>query len=459
MRSKTSQFLVTIAALLLGTNDTKAEVGVGGGVNGTCSAGECHYRLTADQVLAQADRLVSEHRFEEAAPLLAALENAPHLLMERNFLLGYSAVETGHYEDAIKLFRRILNAHPEQTRVRLELGRALILQGKSLNAAYQFRLAGQDKQLPPEIADMVRATRGVLRLKKNWSFNLDFGIAPDTNITNGTSSDNVNINLGPFILPLTLDADAKQQSGTGESVNLGGTARLGFFGESRLLIEASGQFTNYKGTAQDDISTDLAIGPEIDLNEDTTLTVQALGAQRWYGGERANTGFGLRAGVQHDLSDSLRLGVSVDARHNRSGFSDAYSGWQIGAQASLERVIARRFIASATIFGRRDALTSNSFSGFEVGAGLGFGGELPLGLNLGVSGGASRAWYDAPLAIFSPDTRKDWRLNGRVQLGLRSIRVMGFSPSVTYSYSASLSTLELYKSKRSKVRFALARYF
>jgi hypothetical protein len=36
---------------------------------------------------------------------------------------------------------------------------------------------------------------------------------------------------------------------------------------------------------------------------------------------------------------------------------------------------------------------------------------------------------------------------------------LGFSPSVAYSYSASLSSLTLYDSKRSKVRFALARYF
>ncbi len=456
MRNWASGLLVTFAAILLVGGPAKADVDA---PTGNCSEGSCHYRLTADQLLAQADRLVTEHRFDEAAPLLAALENAPQLAMERDFLLGYTAVETGKLDQGIKLFRHILDAHPDQTRVRLELGRALMMQGKSLNADYQFRLAGEARDLPADIADTVRATRGVLRQKKNWSFGLDFGIAPDSNITNGTSADTVNINLGPFILPLTLDEQARKKSGIGQTLNVTGSARMGFLGESRLLVEGGTQATNYSGKAQDDIATDLAIGPELDLGADTVLTVQALGSQRWYGGERASTGFGLRTGIQHDLNGRARVGFSLDARHNKSGFSTAYSGWQIGGQASYERVVASRFIASATVFGRRDQLNSLAFSDYEVGGNLGIGGELPLGINAGISAGASRAWYDAPLGLFSNDPRKDWRLNGRVQLGMRSIRVMGFSPSVAYSYSASLSSLTLYDSKRSRLRFALARYF
>jgi outer membrane protein len=424
-----------------------------------CDPTNCHYRLTADQLLSSADKLIAEHRFDEAAPLLAALENAPQLSMERDFLVGYAAVETGKLDKAIKIFRHILDTHPDQTRVRLELGRALMMQGKSISAEHHLRLAEQDRSLPEDIAATVRATRGILRQKRNWSFNLDLGIAPDSNITNGTTADSVNVNLGPFILPLALDADARQKAGTGQTLNMAGTTRLGFVGETRLLIEANSQMVNYKGKSQDDLSTEVAIGPELDLTDDLTLTVQGLSAQRWYGGKKASSGFGLRVGIQHELNGSQRLGLSFDARQNKSGFSDAYSGWQIGGQASYERVVARRFIASATLFGRRDSLNSSAFSGIEAGANLGIGGELPLGITAGVSAGASRAWYDAPLAIFSSSPRRDWRLNGRVQFGLRSIRVLGFSPSVAYNYSASLSSLSLYDSKRSRLRFALARYF
>jgi outer membrane protein len=424
-----------------------------------CVNGECHLRLTADQVLQKADQLTSEHRFDEAAPLLAALEQAPQLAMERDFLVGYTAAESGKLDDAIKIFRHILNKHPEQTRVRLELGRALMIKGNTLAADHHLRLASEDRTLPEDIARTVRATRGVLRQQKQWSFNVDLGIAPDSNITNGTNAESVEINLGPFTFPVTLDAQARQKSGTGQFLSLGGSARFGLIGETRLLVEGDAQLTNYSGKGQDDLASQLAIGPEVDLSDETTLSFQALGSQRWYGGKAANTGFGLRAGLQHEIGNNQRLGFSLDARRNLSSVADTYTGWQLGGYATYERVVARRLIASASLFGRRDALRSASYSDFEVGGSLGLGGELPLGINAGISAGASRAWFDAPLALFSSDARKDWRLNGKVQIGLRSIRMMGFSPSISYNYSASLSSLNLYDSKRSRLRFALARYF
>ena len=424
-----------------------------------CENGICKLRLTADQMLARADLLVSQHAFAEAAPILAALENAPQLAMERQFLLGYTAIETGKVDEAIRIFRHILDAHPDQTRVRLELGRALMMKGKVLNADHHFRLAQQDKSLPTEVSAMIRSNRSVLREKRNWGFNVDFGIAPDSNITNGTNAETVDINLGPFTIPLTLDEGARAKSGTGQFTTLSGIARFGFVGESRILVEGNSQLTNYRGKTNDDFAAELAVGPEFDLGLDTVVSVQALGSQRWYGGQAAATGYGLRAGLQHELSDTKRIGFTLDARRNDSSLAAAYSGWQIGGYASFEQVVARRFIASASLFGRRDALNSKSFSDWELGGNLGIAGELPLGLNAAISGGASRALFDAPLGIFSADPRKDWRLNARVQIGLRSLRVAGFSPSIAYNFSTSLSTLTLYDSKRSRLRFALARYF
>jgi outer membrane protein len=455
MKSGAGSALITFALILLGGNEARADVAA----SDNCTGGECHYRLTAEQLLAKADSLVSEHRFAEAAPLLAALEQVPSLSMEREFLQGYSAVESGKLDDAIKIFRRILNTHPDQTRVRLELGRALMLQGKTMNADHHFRLAAEAKDLPQDVADTIRASRGALKLKRNWGFNFDFGIAPDSNITNGTAVETVDVNVGPFVLPLTLDGDARKRSGTGQFATANATARSGFVGETRLLVEGGSQITNYKGKGQDDLTTDLAIGPELDIGADTTLSLQGLSANRWYGGQHVLRSFGLRAGLQHELSPSQRFGLSIDARQNHNAVTAIYSGWQYSGLASYERVIGRRFIASASMFGRRDALNAAAFSDTEVGGNLGIGGELPLGITAGISAGASRAWYDAPMSLFSDQPRKDWRLNGRVQIGLRSLRMLGFSPSIAYNYSASLSSLSIYDSKRSRVRFALARYF
>ncbi len=77
--------------------------------------------------------------------------------------------------------------------------------GKPQSADKQFRLAGQDRDLPPDIAKMIRGARAVIRQQRAWHFDVDFGIAPDSNINNATAVDQVTVNLGGYSLPLTLD--------------------------------------------------------------------------------------------------------------------------------------------------------------------------------------------------------------------------------------------------------------
>jgi outer membrane protein len=391
--------------------------------------------------------------------MLAALENAPELDMQRRFLIGYAAAEGGNLDVAVSEFRKILESQPGQTRVRLELARALMLQGKTGAADYHFKLAQGARDIPPEIAATIKASRRLLRDSREFAFNVDVGFAPDSNITNGTSAESVDIAFGDTTLPLTLDEQARKKSGIGQTVGLAATARLALGEETRLLVEANGNLVNYKGKAVDDFFGQIAVGPEFKLSEDTRLSVQAVGNQRYYGGKNAMRGGGLRTSLTHIFGDDTRAGLAIDARRNESGLNPGNSGWQLGATATAERVIGKSAIASAAAFARRDLLKLAAYSGKEFGVNLGVGAELPLGLVGGISGGVSRATYDAPLALFGNAARKDWRFNGRVQLGLRSLRLMGFSPSVTYNFSKVQSNLTLYKTQRHRVQFAVARYF
>src|SRR5690606_29757857 len=101
---------------------------------GECENGVCTLRMTAPQLLAEAERLVTERRFDEAGPMLAALHNAPELAMETRFLQGFVDGETGRLDDAAKEFRAILRDRPDVTRARLELARVLMIQRKDAAA-------------------------------------------------------------------------------------------------------------------------------------------------------------------------------------------------------------------------------------------------------------------------------------------------------------------------------------
>jgi hypothetical protein len=333
------------------------------------------------------------------------------------------------------------------------------MKGKYGSADHHFRLAQEDKNLPDEVLRTIRTTRGLLRDRRSFDLTVDVGLAPDSNINNGTNAESVDVNFGGFMIPLTLNTTARQRSGIGQSMVVSSSYRTRLSANTKLLIETDGQAMNYEGKAADDFALQFAAGPEIQLSENNRVTVQALGLQRWYGGKSASTGGGARLGFQHDFTSGHRLGLNIDARYAKSGFASAYTGWSLSAQAAYERVIAASMIGYVAVFGRRELLNSKSYSGHEIGSNLGIIGELPMGISVGLSGGVSRAVYDAPLPLFSADPRKDWRFNARAQVGLRSLRLWGFSPSVTYDFNRTDSSLTLYKSDRHRVRFGLVRYF
>jgi hypothetical protein len=425
----------------------------------TCANGTCEIRLTPRQVLAYASKLVQDRRFEEARPYIAALQAAPGLAMETHFLSGYIAVETGDLKTAVNQFRASLAIDPKQTRVRLELARALMLQGKDGSASYHFRLAAQDEAISPEVRATIQSQRGILRDRRPWHVSFNFGIAPDSNITNGTAAETVDLVVGNQTIPVTLNGNARARSGLGQTGSLSAGWRFKIGQRGALLVDGDVQGVNYEGTAADDFTAQIAVGPEFRPTEATSISVQALGLQRWYGGERAVTQVGARFAVQRTIGESQRVGLTLDARHSASGFQNDYSGWNLALYATYERVIARSIIASASLFARTDRLNGAAYSNKEFGLTLGIGGELPHGINAGITATTSRATYDAPLAVLSPDPRADWRLSGRVYAGLRTLRFIGFSPSVAYTYTLNDSSLSLYESKRSRFAFNLARYF
>lgn len=424
-----------------------------------CQDGYCRLQMTAPQLLQASEQMVLAGRYEEAKPLVAALAHAPEYAMEKQFLEGYIAVETGDLEGATKKFRQVLALRPDMTRARLELARSLMMQGKDKAADYHYSLVEDDDSLPPEIARTIYAARGLIRERRTWDLNVNFGIAPDTNINNATTDQKVDVLFGNQTLPLELDENARARTGVGQTASVSGSVRLRLSDGLAMVVDADGHAVNYEGRGADDISSLVAAGPELTLGGGTRVTFAATAGQRWYGGKVATRSFGARGGIQHNLGDGARLAAQFDLRRVDSGINPAYDGTQMSGYLSFEKVVRRSMVASVTGFARREPLRQEAYSNTEFGVIAGLGGELPWGLNAGITGQAARATYDAALPIFGPEARKDWRLQGRAYLGSRSLRFYGFSPSLTYTYSTTQSNLSLFDTNRHRVEFQLARYF
>lgn len=424
-----------------------------------CADGTCQIRATPDQMVAAAEKLIARRRFEEAKPLIKALEMAPGYKLQTRFLTGYIAAEQGDYAAAADQYKAILADDPGQTRVRLELGKAMLALGKAQSADKQFRLAGQDRDIPPELAKAIRGVRAVIRQQRAWRLDVDFGLAPDSNINNATAVDQVTVNLGGYSLPLTLDENAKARSGTGETATLSAGLRLPAGKDMAMLIDLDGSATNYAGARYDDYLVQLAAGPEFTLSQKASVSVEAVGAERWYGGSLASSQIGVKAGGQTLFGMTDRAGIQIDVRHTDARFDHGYDGWQGGLYGTYEHAMSKTLIVSAGLFGRRDWLAERAYSNTELGANFGFGGELAHGINFSLSGSLSRAAYDAPMSFFSAEARRDWRGSARATLGDRSIRVLGFSPELSLTYARTKSNIDFFSTDRVRFRVALARYF
>ena len=420
-----------------------------------CANGTCTMRMTAPQLLAAAEQAVLTQRYDEARPMLAALSNTPELTMERHFLQGYMAAQTNELKTAESEFRAVLRDRPDMTRARLELASVLMRRGKEAAADHHYRLAEEDADLPPEVEQTIRQVRGFIRSKRNWTFNVTVGLAPDSNINSATDAQSVAI----FGMPFTLSPDARRKSGVGQTVGANGSVRLRLKDGLAMVVDANGQFTNQRGSDADDLSALIAAGPELTMKNGGRIAIQAVGYTRSFGGKVAQQGPGVRMTYQQDLSQGQRISTLFDVRKINSHYSPAFEGTTYAAYLTYERVLRRSMVASATIYGRRDDLRSAAYSNTELGMNFGLGGELPKGINAGISAGISRALFDDPLIAFDPDSRKDWRFSGRANVGLRSIRVLGFSPSVTYTFTKTSTNVPLYRNERHRVEFTLARYF
>lgn len=425
-----------------------------------CLAATCVARLTAPQLLAEVEKLVTAGRYQEAQPMVAALEQVPALRLEARFLSGFIAAQLGDHARAIGYYKAILADDPDQTRVRVELARSMLAMGKPQSADRQFKLAQQDAELPPEVARTIRTVRDIIRQNRAWRLDLNVGFAPDTNINNATSIDSITILWGGLIpIDLALDEDARARSGLGQTATVSAGVRLPVGQGVAMITDFDATGTNYAGSLYDDYQVQLAAGAEVRLSRDVRASLQALGAQRWYAGDIASRQAGAKAGLQLGIGDRQRVGVQVDGRRTDALFDDGYDGWQLGAYASYERAITRSIVASAGVFGRRDWLDVHAYSNKEYGVSLGLGGELPLGFNAGISGTVSRATYDAPMYMFSWDPRQDMRYTGRATIGNRKLAWQGFSPEVTVAYTRNDSSIRYFTNDRLRFRIGVARYF
>ncbi|MCW2364528.1 MULTISPECIES: surface lipoprotein assembly modifier [Sphingobium] len=409
--------------------------------------------LNAAQLFDLADQARVAGRLEDAETIYRALARDPDLKVrsEARFRLGMMLDEQGRQTDAALAFRAILDEEPGATRVRLELARVLAAMGDESRARQQLRQA-QANGLPPDVQQVVDRFAAALRSNRRFGGNFELAMAPDSNINRATDAKE----LDTVIAPLTLDEDAREQSGIGLRLSGQVYARVGLGQGLTLVPRLSGDGTFYRASQFNDLSGSALLGLEWQRGR-SRLMPSAGVTWRTYGGkayartETADLRWTQRIGRRAQSDVGFSYGQS---HYNRNALQD---GALYNLSAGIERALSARSGVGIQLSGTRQTARDPGYATASGGATL-LGWRDMGRTTLFANATVRRLEADARLALF-PERRKEWFLRGSVGATFRQIEVAGFSPVVRLAYERNISTVGIYDYRRTTVDLGITRAF
>jgi hypothetical protein len=321
---------------------------------------------------------------------------------------------------------------------------------------YPASMAEGERPSTPEGARRRAAAR---RGGPDWRLTVDASVVADSNVTNSTDAKSVDLSLGGVILPVPLDPSLREHGGVGVGMSASLRGRVPVAPGISAAIDAEGFVLEQQGDRADDASALIAVGVEVQASGGATFLVQATGFDRRYAGISAMRGAGLRARYRQPMGEGEALSLFVDARVFDSDYGDDFGGTEAGLYLTYETVIDPTLSGSAGVYVRASWLGADAYSSREIGINGGLSHYLSAYLIGGVTAGLGRVEYEGPILLLSPDARADWRAYGSLYLATRRPILVGLTPSLTYTYNRTSSSIEFFRADRHRLRFGLSRTF
>lgn len=178
----------------------------------------------ADELLNQAQAMLSEGKSKEAYALLK-----PHAVnrageSDFDYLLGIAAVDSDKVTEGIFALERVVEQNPNRADARAELARAYFKLGDKDAAKKEFEKV-KESSLPPAVEDTVNKYLAAIEYsiepsKSKFNFYVEAGVGHDSNANSATSDRS-------FALPalsglsFTIGEDARELESTTYDVNVG----------------------------------------------------------------------------------------------------------------------------------------------------------------------------------------------------------------------------------------------
>ena len=418
--------------------------------------------MTAVDAVKLAGDMVYDGDYDRAQDILVKMPktNSLPVEIERWYLLAQIEQKKGNIDEAIRIYRKILDDQPDLAKIRYELAICYMLKHQWYRADYHLRLAMAGKDIPDEVKQRMMYLRYVARQNKRWNLWFNFGAAPDNNVNQASGGEEyIQNEWGEFyrVLP-------KPEKAIGYNFLLGGNYEFKLSENWRWKNEGNIYTNIYNKHKFDDLYLSGATGPRY-IWEKGDVWLAGIIGRRWYGWDRYNWSYGGKIDTHYDWSRKISSGLSLRFMNN---IYDEYGEYMNGQTYSVMPHVSYSFDASKYIilFGGvdRDTAKSDMYANWRYNIGTGFGAEIPWGFGVYFEPSFSWTNYDGPRwAVkdyhFAQIKEHDFMQRYAVSLSNNKIDIWGFVPTVTVSYTRRDSNIHEREYEKWTTEFTMRQRF
>ncbi len=418
--------------------------------------------VSAVDAVKMAGDMVYAGNYDSAMQILTKMPQTNNLSVEieRWYLIAQIEQRSGNIDEAIKIYRKILDDQPSLAKIRYELALCYMQKHQWYRADYHLRLAMAGNDIPPEIRQKMMYLRYIARKNKKWNAWFNFGAAPDNNVNQASGGAEYIINeWGEFkrVLP-------EPEKAVGFNFLLGGNYEFTLANHWRWKNEANIYTNIYNKHKFDDLYLSFASGPRY-IWERGDVWMAGIVSRRWYGWERYNWGAGGKIDTHYDWSRKLSTGLTLQVINNDF---DEYGDYMNGQTYTVAPHVAYSLDSTKYVILRggvdRETAKNDIYANWRYNVGIGFGAEIPFGFSVYVEPSFYWTNYDgARWAVkdytFKEITERDFTQRYMLSVSNNKIDVWGFVPTFTFSYTNRKSNIPMREYDKWTTEFTLRQRF
>jgi tetratricopeptide (TPR) repeat protein len=419
----------------------------------------------ADQVTDRARLLLQQKNPQAAYELLAPLEPRRAGEVEFDYLLGISALDSGHREQAVFALERVLAVNPNYAEARAEIARAYFEMGEKENAKREFENVRNTN--PPEaVKKTIDRYLSALEVGPARRLNgfVELGFGHDSNVNSATASSQIAVPAFGGIV-VTLDSSSVRQSDNFIAA-AGGLNYLHEFSREWAMVAGAalrGQF-NRQHNEFDTGTLDGNLGLRWSRAKET-VTVGYQGQDFQVDNKDFRTTNGLVAQWQHSYSQYDQASIFAqfaDLKYPDDSIRDATRTILGVAFGHGWNAPSRPVVFGSLYGGDEKAKDSNHKELGHKPIGVRFGGQVSMSSTTELFGLLSyeqRSYGEFPpsLVFFDVTRRRDRQADLRLGVNYTFRPTWLLVPQI--SYTNNQSNIELNKYNRSVVSVAVRKVF